>query len=122
MTTTARNASVNSNQFEFVQLIGQQNPVTKTKTDIKILQLHPGQAICRCKVSRNGLVDGPEHKEWTVLRDVLQLHVAYCIPTFQEISRLKSCSDCTEMCKKSVLHVQSRQPIVALLIKPLLFY
>lgn len=67
MTTTARN----KNQFEFnlCNLLGQHNPVTKTKTNTKILQFHPGQAICRykvCKVSSNGRIDGPEHKECTV--------------------------------------------------------
>ena len=63
MTTAARNASINSNHFEFVQLVG---ATESCYEDTKILQFHPGQAICRCKVSSNGRVDGPEHKECTV--------------------------------------------------------
>ena len=70
MMTAARNVSINSNQFEILQLVG----VTESCfEDTKILQFHPGQAICRCKVSSNGRVDGPEHKEGC-LREVLQLH------------------------------------------------
>ena len=114
MMTAARNVSINSNQFEILQLVG----VTEScYEDTKILQFHPGQAICRCKVSSNGRVDGPGHKERTVYARCCSY-----IPTFQEISRAKSCSDCTEMCKISVLHVQSCQPDVVLLIKPLIIY
>lgn len=52
MMTAARNVSINSNQFEILQLVG----VTESCfEDTKILQFHPGQAIdCRCKVSSNG--------------------------------------------------------------------
>ena len=63
MMTESRNASINSNQFEIVQLVG---ATESCYEDTKILQFHPGQAICRCKVSNNGRVDGPEHKECTV--------------------------------------------------------
>ena len=63
MTTAARNASINSNQFEIVQLAGAKE---SRYENTKILQFHPGQAICRCKVSSNGRVHGPEHKECTV--------------------------------------------------------
>ena len=52
MMTAARNVSINSNQFEILQLVG----VTESCfEDTKILQFHPGQAIdCHCKVSSNG--------------------------------------------------------------------
>ena len=55
MMTAARNASINSNQFEIVQLAGAKE---SRYENTKILQFHPGQAICRCKVSSNGRVDG----------------------------------------------------------------
>ena len=106
---------INLNQFEIVQLVG---ATESCYEDTKILQFHPGQAIhCRCKVSNNG----PDTKSVLSTRGV----AATCrllYPTFQEISRAKSCSDSTEMCKISVLHVQSRQLVVVLLIKPLIIY
>ena len=70
MMMAARNVSINSNQFEILQLVGAKESRFE---DTKILQFHPGQAICRFKVSSNGRVDGPEHKEGC-LREVLQLH------------------------------------------------
>ena len=115
MTTAVRNVFINLNQFEIVQLVG---ATESCYEDTKILQFHPGQAIhCRCKVSSNGR----DTKSVLSTRGV----AATCrllYPTFQEISRAKSCSDCTEMCKISVLHVQSGQLVVVLLIKPLLIY
>ena len=115
MTMAVRNVFINLNQFEIVQLVG---ATESCYEDTKILQFHPGQAIhCRCKVSSNRR----DTKSVLSTRGV----AATCrllYPTFQEISRAKSCSDCTEMCQISVLHVQSRQLVVVLLIKPLIIY